>query len=563
MGALSVSCVWLVLLLALDAYAIWPRPRSMSSGTQALRLSPNFTVTPTFDPSNASDIASAIMRMQALIQSDKLGRLVVGRGSSDASAIQTADELDSLELSLNGANSSGPGSISNIATEAQKPLSERDESYTLMIPSDGSAATLSANTSLGLFRGLTTFSQLWYDFDGVTYTVNVPMVIEDAPAFPHRGFMLDTARNFFPASDIKRTLDAMSWVKINTFHWHVTDSQSFPIQVPGFLELSSAGAYSNSSIYTLSDIQDIVQYAGERGIDILVEIDSPGHSAAIGESHPEHIACFHASPWSSFAGEPPSGQLRITSSATTNFTASLFSAVASIMPSSLLSTGGDEINIPCFDSDPETQMTLNATGMTIEQALSNFTQATHGALIDAGKTPVVWEEMVLEHNVTLSNEAVVMVWISSQHAADVASKGFRLVHGPSDYFYLDCGAGEWLGDDINGNSWCDPFKTWQKAYSFDPFANLTAEQQALVLGGQQLLWTEQSGPQNIDSIVWPRAAASAEVFWTGGTVADGGLNVTEALSRLHEMRYRMVQRGVRAIPLQPEWCALRPGECDA
>ncbi|KAL5522576.1 hypothetical protein ACEPAG_8593 [Sanghuangporus baumii] len=563
MGALSASCVWLILVLALDAYAIWPRPRSMTSGTQALRLSPNFTVTPTFDSSNSSDITSAIMRVQALIQSDNLGRLVVGRGSSDASAIQTADELDSLELSLNGVNSSGPGSVPSIAIEAQKPLSERDESYTLMIPSDGSAATLSANTTLGLFRGLTTFSQLWYDFDGVTYTVNMPMAIEDAPAFPYRGFMLDTARNFFPVADIKRTLDAMSWVKINTFHWHVTDSQSFPIQVPGFPELSAAGAYSNASIYTLDDVQDIVQYAGERGIDILVEIDSPGHSAAIGESHPEHIACFHASPWSSFAGEPPSGQLRITSSTTTNFTASLFSAVASIMPSSLLSTGGDEINIPCFDSDPETQMALNATGMTIEQALSNFTQATHGALIAAGKIPVVWEEMVLEHNVTLSNETVVMVWISSQHAANVASKGFRLVHGPSDYFYLDCGAGEWLGDDINGNSWCDPFKTWQKAYSFDPFANLTTEQQALVLGGQQLLWTEQSGPQNVDSIVWPRAAASAEVFWTGGTVTDGGLNVTEALSRLHEMRYRMVQRGVRAIPLQPEWCALRPGECDS
>ncbi|EJC97794.1 beta-hexosaminidase [Fomitiporia mediterranea MF3/22] len=549
----SISCLFVLLLRAHDVHAIWPRPRSVTSGTQALRLSTNFSIVPNFQ--TTADIDSAISRTQSLIQNDKLGRLVVGRGSSDASAVQSAQDLRSLELSLTN-NSTGP--VSNITTEAQKPLSERDESYTLIIPSDGTTASLSANSSLGLLRGLTTFSQIWYDLNGEAYTLNTPISIEDSPAFPYRGFMLDTARNFFPTSAIKRTLDAMSWVKINTFHWHITDSQSFPLQVPGFMELSAAGAYSNASTYSLSDIQDIVSYAGERGVDVLIEIDSPGHSAAIGESHPEHIACFHASPWSSFAA----GQLRIASPSTTNFSASLFSAVASMMPSSLLSTGGDEVNEPCYAEDTQTQAALNATGMTIEQALSNFTQATHGALRDAGKTPVVWEEMVLEHNVTLGNDTVVMVWISSQNAAAVAAKGFRLVHGPSDYFYLDCGAGEWLGNDVTGNSWCDPFKTWQKAYSFDPYANLTSEQKSLVLGGQQLLWTEQSAPQNLDSIVWPRAAASAEVFWTGGTLTDGGLNVTEALPRLHEMRFRMVQRGVNAIPLQPEWCAIRPGECD-
>jgi N-acetyl-beta-hexosaminidase len=96
-----------------------------------------------------------------------------------------------------------------------------------------------------------------------------------------------------------------------------------------------------------------------------------------------------------------------------------------------------------------------------------------------------------------------------------------------------------------------------KAYTFDPLANLTSEQASLVLGGQQLLWTEQSGPQNLDSIVWPRAAASAEVFWTG----PGG-NDSAALPRLHELSYRLRRRGVNAISLQPEWCALRPFACN-
>jgi len=188
---------------------------------------------------------------------------------------------------------------------------------------------------------------------------------------------------------------------------------------------------------------------------------------------------------------------------------------------------------------------------------------SHNALKSIGKTPVVWEEMVLVNNVTLSNETVVMVWISSQDAAAVANKGLRLVHSPSDFFYLDCGASQWIGNDPGANSWCDPFKSWQKAYTFDPLANLTESQIPLVLGGQQLLWTEQSTPENLDSIVWPRAAASAEIFWTGANLPDGTpLSGVTALPRLHDLRFRLVQRGVRAIAIQPLWCALRDGSCN-
>jgi len=92
---------------------------------------------------------------------------------------------------------------------------------------------------------------------------------------------------------------------------------------------------------------------------------------------------------------------------------------------------------------------------------------------------------------------------------------------------------------------------------------LTDAEKPLILGGEQLLWTEQSGPQNLEPIVWPRAAASAEVFWTGANQPSGKpLDVGEALPRLHDLRYRLVQRGVNAINLQPEWCALRPDACD-
>ena len=106
--------------------------------------------------------------------------------------------------------------------------------------------------------------------------------------------------------------------------------------------------------------------------------------------------------------EPPAGQLRFTEAATVDFTANLLTAAAKLFPSKYFSTGGDELNEACYAQDPETQKTLNSTGESLEQYLSNFTQATHRALAQEGKTPVVWEEMVLAHNVTLANNTIIM-----------------------------------------------------------------------------------------------------------------------------------------------------------
>ncbi|KIK99840.1 glycoside hydrolase family 20 protein [Paxillus rubicundulus Ve08.2h10] len=567
-AALLVACT--------PAAALWPLPQSLTTGSDLVVLATNFNIKLSMDNS-PKDLQDAVSRTEHYLSHDNLGRLLVGRGSSDAAAIKTAKQLSILIVSC------GVDTPRSLSDEAMDDLESRDEKYILSVPSDGTPATLRANSTLGLFRGLTTFSQLFYEYDRVIYAPETPIEIEDWPTYPYRGFMLDTARNYYPVSDIKRTLDAMSWVKINAFHWHVVDSQSFPIEVPGFMELSQQGAYGPNLVYTTSDVRDIVSYAAERGIDVVVEIDTPGHTAAIGESHPEHVVCFHATPWVNWANEPPAGQLRFANESTVFFTTSLLSAVAKMFPSKLFSTGGDEVHTNCYNADAQTQEILNSTGQTLEQSLSSFTQSTHGALEKLGKTPVVWEgrscfldfqcisstetlsEMVLEHNVTLSNNTVVMVWISSQNVEAVAQKGFRVIHAASDYFYLDCGAGEWIGNDPFANSWCDPFKTWQKSYTFDPLANLTEAESKLILGGQHMLWSEQSSPHNLDSITWPRAAASAELFWSGpaGTeTTANGRNVDTALPRLHDIAFRMTNRGVAAIALQPLWCALRPGVCD-
>ncbi|KAF8479979.1 N-acetylhexosaminidase [Gautieria morchelliformis] len=511
-----VTCFQLVV-------GLWPIPTNLNAGTTALRLSPSFSIDVKI-PNAPADLSDAVTRTNTLLRQDKLQRLVVGRGVNDTQRIQAAKMLTTMSISI------------SISSEAILDLTERSEGYTLTVPSDGSTAELTAESTLGLFRGLTTFSQLWYQLQNTTYTVQTPVKI-----YAYRGFMLDTARNFELYSTYGRP--------------SITDTQSWPLQVAAVPELSAAGAYSSESVYSQTDVKDIISYAG-------AEIDTPGHTGSIAFSHPELVACSQASPWSIFANEPPSGQLRLTSNKSISLATSIFRSVSSDFPSKYLSTGGDELNTACYSQDNETQAELKASGQTLEQALNTFTQAIHSTLKAAGKTPVVWEEMVLDHNVTLSNDTIAMVWISSQNVASVVQKGFHVVHAASDFLYLDCGAGEWIGDDI-ANSWCDPFKTWQKIYSFDPLANLTSHQAKFILGGETLLWTEQSDPSNLDSIVWPRAAASAEVFWTGPTLPDGTVrNGSEALSRLHDLRYRFIERGVRAIPLQPLWCALRPGLCD-
>jgi len=529
--------------------ALWPQPTSMEAGTKALKLSSGFR----FDVAikNApKDLLAAVERTKGFIEKDDLERLVVGRGEADAKALGSAKTLSKLRIELTGNTAA-----SSIATEAIKKIGTKKEAYTLDVPADGSQAVLKAESTLGLLHGLQTFSQMWYLSGRTTYTIMAPLKINDSPAYPYRGFMLDTARNYFPVKDIKRTIDAMSWVKMSTLHWHVVDSQSFPLVVPGYTELSATGAYDAKSIYSVKDVQDIVAYAAERGIDVIAEIDTPGHTAVIAKSHPEHIACPEASPWTQFANEPPAGQLRLASPKTIEFSSGLLTSASKLFKSSYFSTGGDEVNANCYAKDTQTQTDLN--GRTFDQGLSDFKVAMHGALRKVNKTPVVWQEMVLAHNVTLGNDTVVLVWISSADAASVTKKGFQIVHAASDYFYLDCGMGGWVGNNPNGNSWCDPFKTWQKGYSFNPTANMSDSEAKLVLGGQSLLWAEQSSPENLDSAVWPRAAANAEVFWSG----PGG-DGKAAFSRLHDIAYRMRQRGVGAIALQPLWCVLRPNACD-
>jgi len=199
-------------LVLTPALALWPIPTSLHTGSTALRLDPNFSIQVQV-PSAPSDLSDAVSRTANYLKTDKLQRLVVGRGANQSAAISGSKVLKTLQLSL------FPGAhVTSISSAAVADISLRDESYTLTIPSDGSVAHLQANSTLGLFRGLTTFGQLWYSLGDNTYTVEAPITIKDAPAFVRKtkcppSYRLSHQHSFSPTEalcSIQRVISFLS-----------------------------------------------------------------------------------------------------------------------------------------------------------------------------------------------------------------------------------------------------------------------------------------------------------------------------------------------------------------
>ncbi|OXG85443.1 hexosaminidase [Cryptococcus neoformans A2-102-5] len=548
-----------------------PRHYIIGDGSTPVCLSTNFSIQPA--PSSSvifpADLQEAIVSTRHRLKNTRVTYLSPNEGSEffsgGSGAIRScAYYLDTLYIDLTAYNGT------DILSETIAPVEERAEleTYTLDLSLKGKAM-INSRGALGAFRGLSTFEGLFYSLETEVkgsdrvYAPLAPYHIEDKPSFGWRAVLLDTSRHYFSVPSILKILDTMAMVKLNVFHWHVTDSNSWPLDLDRYPELAAKGAYSRSETYSQKDIQMIIDYAGHRGIDTLLEIDTPGHTASIAPSHPSFVACFESTPFKHSAHQPPAGQLRFADEKVIKWTAQLLQEVGSLSKGRYFSTGGDEINMNCMLEDIPTASKLKARGWTLDDALDHFTEKTHAPLRQAGKTPVVWQEMVLSHGKmpSLTNDTIVDIWVNSSDARKVLDQGYRIVHASADYFYLDCGQGGWFGEEGGGNSWCDPMKTWARMYSFDPFKDVKAEERHLILGGQTSLWTEQTDETNLEPTLWPRAAALAEVFWSGPGPDGRPRSANKALSRMHDIRYRMVGRGVRATPLQPRWCALRPDAC--
>ncbi|AEO70312.1 ecad5170-24d6-41b3-b3c9-3981ade8a004 [Thermothielavioides terrestris] len=573
----AFSSLSLFLLALSPVAAVWPAPQKYSNGSSVLYLHQNIKVTYNgeflpytagYAPQKLSSkevVQAGVSRTLSAIFGSKFVPWKLHKpGSQFEPDLRKGQKwLNTLQIVQTGKDQAS----------TFKPLAgEVDESYNLTV-SDSGDVKLTAVSSIGVLRGLETFSQLFYQHSAgpFWYTPYAPVSIQDAPKFPHRGVMIDTARNFFPVPDILRTIDAMAWNKLNRLHVHVTDSQSWPLVIPSMPELAAKGAYHPSQTYSPEDVATIQQYGAERGVEVYFEIDMPGHIGVVSLSHPDLIVAYDQLPYYWWCNEPPCGAFKLNSTAVDAFVEKLFDdLLPRLAPyAAYFHTGGDELNKN--DSMLDDGVRSNSSEV-LQPLLQKFIDAQHARVRKAGLTPMTWEEIPLDWNITLGKDTVVQSWLGGDSVKKLTGMGLQVIDSDYNFLYLDCGRGQWINFG-NGaafdvgypfNDWCGPTKSWRLIYSHDPTANLTPEEAKLVLGGEVAVWSETIDPVNFDSLVWPRASAAGEVLWSGRTDASGqNRSQLEAAPRLNEFRERMVLRGVGASPVQMTFCTQgSPEECN-
>jgi hexosaminidase len=379
-------------------------------------------------------------------------------------------------------------------SKAVQELGE-DESYSLEISPAG--AKLDAATTLGIMRGLETFLQLVQTTsDGFA----VPAIaIQDQPRFPWRGLMIDVGRHFIPLDVLKRNLDGMAAVKLNVFHWHLSENQGFRIESKKFPKLQEMG--SDGLYYTQDEVRDLIAYAHDRGIRVVPEFDMPGHSTAWFVGYPELAS--GPGPyqierkWGVFdpAMDP-------TQERTYKFLDAFVGEMANLFPDHYFHIGGDEVNGKQWDANPNIQAFMHAHGLKTNQDLQAYFNTRVQKIVSKhGKTMVGWDEILRPD---LPKDIVVQSWRGQDSLAAAAKQGYRGIL--SFGYYVDL---MWPAS---------------KHYAVDPMsdaaANLSPDEKKLILGGEACMWSEYVSPENIDSRIWPRTAAIAERLWSPQDVTD-------------------------------------------
>ena len=241
----------------------------------------------------------------------------------------------------------------SVETAQTKLTLDTDESYKLRVKADGSTLTavIEAKSFFGARHGLVTLGQLIAD----DYACNSLQIvahadIEDSPAYPLRGLLLDTSRNFFSVDSILKIIDGMALNKMNTFHWHITDTHSFPIFISHQPEMTQYGAYSEQQIYTPRDVGTIVRYATARGIRVMPEFDQPAHCGHGWQWGPKQnkgsmAVCVGQEPWQSACVEPPCGQLNPLNDNVYEVLGNIYKSYLEMFDSDVFHLGGDEVCI--------------------------------------------------------------------------------------------------------------------------------------------------------------------------------------------------------------------------
>jgi hexosaminidase len=455
--------MWSRLLLALlvlrPVSAIWPAPVQHTQGNTPLFIQPGISITYNgapvcwFSSPDGSCPNNACTKHNILLQLPYVydytphnvfnSRDIVTGGVSRALAaifqdgfvpwkLHRANTITKFEPSLlKGQNWIKSLAITQTGKDTKrtfKPAAgEVDESYNLTITTNGHAS-ITAVSSVGVLRALESFVQLFYKHSKgpFTYTPFAPVHICDAPKFPHRGLLLDVARQWYDMKDILRTIEAMSWNKMNRLHLHITDSQSWPLELPSMPEVALKGAYAADLTYGPDDIEEIHTYAIARGIEVIIEIDMPGHIGSLYHSHPELIVAYDGFPYYWWCAQPPCGAFKLNDTRVDDFLEKMFNdLLPRLAPyTAYFHTGGDELK--ANDSMLDEGIRSNATEV-LQPLLQKFIDKQHARVRKAGLAPMVWEEILLQWNVTVGKDTVIQTWLGNEAIKELTGKGFKVI----------------------------------------------------------------------------------------------------------------------------------------
>lgn len=418
-----------------------------------------------------------------------------------------------------------------------------DEGYTLNVTPQN--ITISANKPAGLYYGVQTLIQL---FPAQIESKNpvaaaswkIPAVnITDYPRLKWRGLMLDVSRHFFTKNEVEQFIDQMSRYKYNIFHWHLTDDEGWRIEIKSLPKLTEVGAWRVEKIgnfgtfsnplpdepknyggfYTQDDIREIVKYAQDRFVQIMPEIDVPGHSMAAIASYPELSSADDANTYDVRAGEPiidwttkphhtamKDNNLSPAKEEVYVFLDKVIGEIAALFPFQYIHTGGDETTYNFWEKSPEIQALMEKEGIkTVADVQTYFENRLEKIVQSKGKKMMGWDE-ILAGGISPSTD--LMSWRGLSYGIDASNKGHKVVMAPMQYVYFD-----YMQGDISTEAPVYSSLRLNQVYKFSPIPK--EANASNILGAQANIWTEQIyNFRQLQYMLWPRGFALAETVWS-------------------------------------------------
>ncbi|WP_192822270.1 beta-N-acetylhexosaminidase [Rufibacter sp. LB8] len=391
--------------------------------------------------------------------------------------------------------------------------------------------SIAAQDVPGVVHGIQTLLQLLPLQKSKTVTVSA-VKVTDYPRFAYRGMHLDVSRHIFPVEFIKKYIDYLAFHKFNTFHWHLTDDQGWRLQIDSYPKLNQISSYRNSTLighfkdtparydsiryggfYTKDQVRDIVKYAQVRGINVIPEIDIPGHSRAVIAAYPEFstrpdTTWQVANTWGMYNRQ---NNVLAPNPATFKFLETVFGEVADLFPSQYIHIGGDETSKKWWKEDPKTQAFMKANNLKDEKELQTyFVKQVAGYLAKKNKRIIGWHE-ILEGK--LDTTAIIMNWGGAKEGIAAAKLKHHVIMSPGKPLYFDA----YQSKDPKDSLAIHGYNPVDAVYAFNPVPEELEKQNLgqYIMGAQGNVWTEYIGyPSKVEYMVFPRMTALSEVLWT-------------------------------------------------